>query len=51
MLLVLELAASKATDPTGLLDASRCAVFWDGLEASRKGEECVFDDTPALFDI
>ena len=50
-------AAGRVTDEAkfelaanAMLDA--CAVFWDGLEASRKGEELDFDDTPtALFDI
>jgi hypothetical protein len=49
-------AAGRITDEAkfelaanAMLDA--CAVFWDGLDASRKGEEFVIDDKSALFDI
>jgi len=49
-------AAGRITDEAkfelaanAMLDA--CAVFWNGLDASRKGEEFVIDDKSALFDI
>lgn len=48
---MLERTSPRLHMPRGFC-ASRCAVFWYGLEASRKGEELDFDDTPtALFDI
>jgi len=49
-------AAGRITDEAkfelaanAMLDA--CAVFWEGLDADRKGEEYVVEDRSALFDI